>query len=435
MTTTDRRSDLDGAADGDAKGARRDDATANNDSESGTADVDTDTDTDTAVADARDTLASLTRRFAGHAARPTGEGVGVIEESGDRLAEHRAVAGEVQAALFDAGLACPEEAPEFGGRGLPSDAARQVRAMVDAADLPTRNMLFVGLNIVAPAIRAFGTPEQRERFLPGLLSGATVGCQLFSEPSAGSDLASVRTRARRDGDDWVLTGQKVWTSHAQIADWGEALVRTDPNHGRHRGLSVFLVDMSAPGVRVRPLRQMTGGAAFNEVFLDEVRVPDACRIGPAGDGWRVALTSLGSERGAMGGGDGPLSARVLGRFVELLSQHRVADNPALRARLGRTVSAVHVQQAAMRRPDTSWPAALAPVTGSIQKLLLNRALDAVGALVTEVLGNAEFVDTGTRNSYAWSEFALGVPALHLAGGTDDIQRGLIAHRGLGLPRG
>lgn len=389
-----------------------------------------------ALADARKVLAALERRFAGrdrHTSADAGR-VAVIEETDDHPQERRALAGEVQSALFDAGLAWPEESPAFGGRNLPPAVADRIRAMVDAAELPTRNMLFVGLNIVAPAIRAFGTDDQRARFLPGLLSGRLVGCQLFSEPGAGSDLAGVSARARRDGDGWVLTGQKVWTSHAQIADWGEALVRTEPDAGRHHNLSVFMVDMSATGVTVRPLRQMTGGAAFNEVFLDDVRVPDSCRIGPAGAGWQVALTSLGSERGAMGRGDGPLSSRVLTQLVDLLRDHHVADDPALREQLARVTAAVGIQQAIMRRPAPRWPAALAPVAGSVQKLLLNRALDAVDALVATVLGRTAFVDTGTPNAYAWSEFTLGVPALHIAGGTDDIQRGLIAQRGLHLPR-
>ncbi|MFC6935986.1 acyl-CoA dehydrogenase family protein [Actinomadura yumaensis] len=166
--------------------------------------------------------------------------------------------------------------------------------------MPDLQPLLVGLHIVAPAVRTHGSDDLKRRRLRPLLRGEVTACQLFSEPDAGSDLASVRTRAVRDGDAWTVTGQKVWSSGAHHADLGEALVRTDPDAPKHKGLTLFLIDMRAPGVEVRPLRQMTGGASFNEVFLTGVRVPDADRIGPLNGGWKAAITSLSSERAALG---------------------------------------------------------------------------------------------------------------------------------------
>ena len=182
--------------------------------------------------------------------------------------------------------------------------------------------------------------ELRAQALPALYRGETVGCQLFSEPGAGSDLAGAQTRAVRDGDHWVLNGQKVWTSMGHLADVGEALVRTDRDVPKHAGLTMFLVDMHAPGVTVRPIRQMTGGAAFNEVFLDNVRVPDTARIGGVGDGWKVASTSLGSERGTMSGSAGPLTPYVMERLVGLVRRLGADADPVHRPQIARTVARV-----------------------------------------------------------------------------------------------
>ncbi|ROZ45651.1 acyl-CoA dehydrogenase [Rhodococcus sp. WS3] len=360
--------------------------------------------------------------------------IAAVEESGADEAQVLAIARQVQSRLFDAGLAWPDGPAEYGGRELDEDDANRLESLIDSFDLPTRHNLFVGLHIVAPAILEYGTPEQRQRYLPALFRGDQVGCQLFSEPGAGSDLAGVSTKAVREGDDWVITGQKVWTSHGHVADLGEALVRTDPTAPKHSGMTMFMVDMHAPGVTVRPLRQITGGAAFNEVFLDEVRVPDSARIGAPGEGWRVALTSLSSERGSMGGAGGPLSPTVLNRLAGLIEQQDGGGDPFLRVRVAQTVGAVLAMRAAMDRADDEWLDGIAEVSGSVQKMLMTRALDEVSTLAADLLGHRAFVDTGVFNTHAWSEFILGVPGLHLAGGTDEIQRGLIANRGLRLPR-
>ncbi|MCC5579963.1 acyl-CoA dehydrogenase family protein [Microtetraspora sp. AC03309] len=360
--------------------------------------------------------------------------IAAVEELGEGHESEVRRARELQARLFDAGLAWPSGPPDCGGRGLSPEHDQVLDDVLQELGFPSREVLFVGLHIVVPAIDKHGTPSLRRRTLPALFRADIVGCQLFSEPGAGSDLAGVTTRAVRDGDDWIITGQKVWTSMGHLADVGEALVRTDPDAPKHEGLTMFLVDMRAPGVTVRPIRQMTGGAAFSEVFLDGVRVPDAHRVGEVGAGWRVAATSLGSERGSMSGVNGPVSPYVLERLATLVSRVDAVADPVHRQRVAAAVSAVVAMRAAADLPDGSWSHGLAPVSGSVMKMLMTRAVDQIAALAGEVLGERAFADHGEWDTYAWSEFVLGAPALHIAGGTDEIQLDVIAQRGLGLPR-
>lgn len=384
----------------------------------------------------RERLAPLVDGFVGDTGtRPVDDDrIAAVEELREG---HEAVVEQVrrfQGALCDAGLAWPSGPVEFGGMGLPAAHQTVLDEVLEDMGFPSREALFVGLNIVAPALVRHGSPELAHRIVGGLYRGELIGCQLFSEPGAGSDLASVATRAVRDGDEWVLTGQKVWTSMGHLADVGEALVRTDPAAPKHAGLTMFLVDMHAPGVTVRPIRQMTGGAAFNEVFLDEVRVPDSARIGGVGEGWTVASTSLGSERSTMSGAAGPLTPYVTERLVALVRRLGAEADPIHRPQIAKTVAAVTALRATSALTPGSWSHQLAPMSGSVAKLLLVRALDEIARLVADVLGNDAFVDDGEPDGFAWSEFVLGVPALHLAGGTDEIQRNVIAQRGLGLPR-
>ncbi|MDN5743595.1 MAG: acyl-CoA dehydrogenase family protein [Nocardioidaceae bacterium] len=367
-----------------------------------------------------------------------------ISESEDRIASVEELregheddvtrARRFQAALYDAGLAFPSGPRPFGGMALTPAHDDVLDDMLDDMGFPSREMLFVGLNIVAPALLHHASPELRERELPRLYRAETVGCQLFSEPGAGSDLAGVTAKAVRDGDDWVITGQKVWTSMAHLADVGEVLVRTDPSAQKHAGLTMFLVDMHAPGITVRPIRQMTGGAAFNEVFLDEVRVPDAHRIGGVGEGWRVAGTSLGSERSKMSGAAGPLTPYVLDRLHTLVRRLGSESDPVLQPQIARCVAAVTALRAATGLTPGTWSHQLESISGSLLKVLMARAADEIADLAEAVLEERAFVDHGEKDAFAWSEFILGVPALHIAGGTDEIQLNVIAQRGLGLPR-
>lgn len=211
-------------------------------------------------------------------------------------------------------------------------------------------------------------------------------------------------------------------------------MRTDRDVPKHAGLTMFLVDMHAPGVTVRPIRQMTGGAAFNEVFLDNVRVPDSARIGGVGDGWKVASTSLGSERGTMSGSAGPLTPYVMERLVRLVRRLGADADPIHRPQIARTVAAVTAMRAAAGLSPASYSHTLAPVAGSILEMLMVRAADEISALALAVLGERAVVDLGEPDTFAWSEFVLGVPALHIAGGTDEIQLNVIAQRGLQMPR-
>lgn len=383
----------------------------------------------------RERLAPLAAAFAtSDGGGATGDRVAAVEELRAGHEDHVLWVRRFQAALYDAGVALPGGAVDFGGMGLTAAHDAVLDDVLDDMGFPSREALFVGLNIVAPALLHHAAPELREEALPALYRGDTVGCQLFSEPDAGSDLAGVTARAVRDGDGWVLTGQKVWTSMAHLADVGEVLVRTDPAAPKHAGLTMFLVDMHAPGVTVRPIRQMTGGAAFNEVFLDGVRVPDGHRIGDVGEGWRVAGTSLGSERSTMSGAAGPVTPYVLERLVSMIRRLGSEADPVLRPQLARTVAAVTALRAAARLTPGSWSHQLEPVSGSVRKMLMVRAVDEIARLAEAVLGERAFVDHGEKDTFAWSEFVLGAPALHIAGGTDEIQLNVIAQRGLGLPR-
>ncbi|WCB37434.1 acyl-CoA dehydrogenase family protein [Gordonia polyisoprenivorans] len=384
-------------------------------------------------------LADLSGEFCSAAVDPVtddfgGDRIAAVEELRAGHEEVVARMRRLQGALFDAGVAWPGGPVDLGGLGLSAAHDEVLENVLDELGFPSREALFVGLNIVAPALLRHAPAHLRASVLPALFRGDLIGCQLFSEPGAGSDLASVTTRGVRDGDDWVITGQKVWTSMGHLADVGEALVRTDPEAPKHAGLTMFLLDMHGPGITVRPIRQMTGGAAFNEVFLDGVRVSDSRRIGGIGEGWAVASTSLGSERSTMSGPGGPLTPVVMARLVELVRRLDAEADPVHRPQIARTVTAVTAMRAAAGLSPGSWSHRMAPVSGSVLKLLMVRAADEIARLATEVLGERAFVDNGDPDTFAWSEFILGVPALHLAGGTDEIQLSVIAQRGLGLPR-
>lgn len=383
----------------------------------------------------REQLAPLADEFARPAnGTPVDDRIAAVEELREGHEEHVDWVRRFQAALYDARIALPSESTEFGGMGLTHAHAAVLEDVLDDMGFPSREALFVGLNIVAPALRDHASPELRDQALRSLHRAETVGCQLFSEPGAGSDLAGVTARGVRDGDDWILNGQKVWTSMAHLADVGEALIRTDSDAPKHAGLTMFLVDMDAPGVTVRPIRQMTGGAAFNEVFLDDVRVPDSHRIGAVGDGWKVAGTSLGSERSQMSGAAGPVTPHVLERLHTLVRRLDAEADPVHRPQIARAVAAITAMRAAAGLTPGSWTHRLEPVSGSVLKTLMSRAVDQIADLAEAVLGERAFVDHGEKDAFAWSEFVLGAPALHLAGGTDEIQLNVIAQRGLGLPR-
>jgi acyl-CoA dehydrogenase len=371
-----------------------------------------------------------------------GEGsddVAIFEEV-DRAKELEALARakEWRAARYDAGLGWITGPTEYGGRALPAAYERAYAALESGYRVPEQGFFGIGLGMVAPTILAHGTPEIRARYLPALYRGDIVGCQLFSEPGAGSDLASLQTRAVRDGDEWVITGQKVWTSGAHYSDIGEIICRTDPDLPKHKGLTAFLVDMKAPGVEIRPLRQMTGGANFNEVFFTEVRVPDDHRLGDVNQGWTVALTTLMNERasiGAGGGGGGGLGLASITRLAEMVRHFGLADDPLVRQRLADVYIHFQVAKYTNQRAMDRIKAGQAPGPElSIAKLSLTGNLWRTANFVAQVLGPRLVADTGEWGTYAWNQLLLGVPGMKIAGGTDEVLKNIIGERVLGLPK-
>ena len=347
------------------------------------------------------------------------------------------LAKQWRATRFDAGLGWITGPEEYGGRGL-SQAHERLYGQLEAKyDTPNMSFFGIGLGMVAPTILAHGTDTAKDAYLAKMYRGDIVGAQLFSEPGAGSDLASLQTRAERDGDEWIINGQKVWTSGAQYSDIGEIICRTDPDQPKHKGLTGFVVDMNAPGVEVRPLRQMTGGASFNEVFFTDVRVPDDHRLGDVNDGWRVALTTLMNERASIGSGSGGMGAGLssLARLGAMLRHFGKADDPVLRDQLMRVWIDFQVAKyTGQRGMDKIKAGQLPGPEMSIGKLALTQNLTNLSQFVSDVLGPRVTADTGEWGTYAWAEFILGTPGMRIAGGSDEVMRNIVGERVLGLPK-
>jgi acyl-CoA dehydrogenase len=261
---------------------------------------------------------------------------------------------------------------------------------------------------------------------------------LFSEPGAGSDLASLQTRAERDGEEWIITGQKVWTSGAHYSDIGEIIARTDPDLPKHKGLTGFIVDMSAPGVEIRPLVQMTGGANFNEVFFTEVRVRDDHRLGDVNNGWNVALTTLMNERAAIGAGDSGGAGAMAGmitRLIEMVRHFGLERDAVVRNQLADLVARQRVADFNNRRALSALRAGQLPGPEmSISKMALVENQKRMVAFLSHVLGPKLVANTGEWGTYAWSQFVLGTPGLRIAGGSDEVMRNIVGERVLGLPK-
>jgi alkylation response protein AidB-like acyl-CoA dehydrogenase len=344
--------------------------------------------------------------------------------------EHTARGQAWERTRFDAGWGALSRAPSSGGRGLPAFSEQLYRTEEAAFDVPRRSKIFpVTQHLVAPAIEIWGTDEQKRRWLRPMLRTDELACQLFSETEAGSDLAAVRTKAVRQGDGWILDGHKVWTSGARVATWGVAVCRTDPEVPKHAGITVFLVRMDAPGVTVRPIRQMTGGASFNEVYLDGVVVPDTDRLGPVGQGWKVTLSVLAAERLDSGslGLDNADRAIKLARHRALsdVERQQTADlfvRTLVQRLIGLRVTAA---LAAGREPGAE---------ASVGKLYATETMRRTSDLVVQLLGPRLVADTGEWGTFAWTEHLLGAPGYSIAGGSDEIQRTIFAERVLGLPK-
>lgn len=336
---------------------------------------------------------------------------------------------------FDAGFGWITGPRAYGGRELPAAFERAYRELSAGYAIPSQACFGIGLGMVAPTILAHAIDEVKERYLRPLYRGDIIGCQLFSEPVAGSDLAGIQTRAVRDGDEWVLTGQKVWTSGAHYSDIGEIITRTSPDKPKHKGLTMFLVDMRAPGVEVRRLRQMTGGASFNEVFFTEVRVPDSHRLGDVDEGWTVALTTLMNERAAIGGGGAGLGTMSMTRIFELAKAFGRSEDPLVRQGLAEAYIRTSVARYTNLRAMAKIRAGQLPGPEmSIAKLSLTQNLWYTANLVAGILGPRLTADTGEWGTFAWAEMLLGVPGMRIAGGTDEIMRNIVGERVLGLPK-
>jgi alkylation response protein AidB-like acyl-CoA dehydrogenase len=322
-----------------------------------------------------------------------------------------------QRTLFDAGWAGLHWPVEHGGRGLTVEHTAAWTTECAIAEVPPWiNM--VGIVLTGGSILAYGTPEQQATHLRPILEAEHVWCQLFSEPGAGSDLASLTTRAEEDGDHWVVSGQKVWCSNGRVADRGILLARTDPDAPRHAGISFFLVDMTLPGVEVRPLRQMTGGSEFDEVFLDEVRLPGDALLGPLHGGWGVAMATLTNERGYIG------SAGIsLARRLDAIAALEGADDDVTRDRLAELVARGRALQAMGRRQGP-----VASVAASLAKLGVTELMFDAALLEADLAGADSMLAGGV------SARVLGAPGGRIAGGTTQVQKNIIGERLLGLPK-
>jgi alkylation response protein AidB-like acyl-CoA dehydrogenase len=348
-------------------------------------------------------------------------------------------------ARFDAGLAWIHFPVGLGGLGAPRALQPVVDEAFAAAGAPDNEprRIGIGLGMAAPTILRHGTDEQRRRFLRPLWTGEEVWCQLFSEPNAGSDLAALATRAVRDGDDWVINGQKVWTSQAHLARWAILLARTDPDVPKHRGLTYFICDMTAPGVQVRPLRQITGDAEFNEVFLTDVRLPDSLRLGAVGDGWRVAQTTLMNERVAIGGAALPREGGMIGILARTWRERPDLRTPGLHDELLRLWVAAEAVRLTGERLRQQLAAGQPGPEGSAVKLSFATLNQRLSALEVELLGVEGLRhDDWTMRRSSTVDFLERTPVYRylrakgnsIEGGTSEILRNIIAERVLGLPR-
>ena len=339
---------------------------------------------------------------------------------------------------YDAGWACIRWDKEFGGRG--ATAIEQVIWNQEEAkyDLPG-GVFSIGQGMAAPTMMTWAAEEHHKRYLPKLASGEEIWCQLFSEPAGGSDLAALRTKAERDGDDWVINGQKIWTSGAHYSDYGIIVVRTDPNVAKHKGLSYFFLDMKSPGVEIKPIRQLTGGANFNEVYFTDVRIPDSQRLGEVGQGWQVALTTLMNERASIGGGSSAVNVDMAYRIANevMIDDKPAIEDGAVRAKLANW----YVQESGLRftgyRSMTAISRGEIPgPENSIVKLVGAPKNQEMASFCMDLLemSGAIWDDEMSKEAGIIQMNYMGAPGLRIAGGTDEIMANIIAERVLGMPQ-
>ncbi len=342
-----------------------------------------------------------------------------------------------QAKKFDTGFACITWPREYGGRG--STPIQNVIWHQEEARFRTPpNLFLIGIGMAGPTFLVHGSEEQKRRYLPAMARGDEIWCQLFSEPGAGSDLAGLRTSAVRDGEHWIVNGQKIWTTGAQYCDFGILVARTDPDLPKHAGLTYFIVDMNAPGIEVRPIQQINGGTGFNEVFFSDVNVPDHNRVGAVGNGWAVAIATLMNERASTSNLGG---VRYLPRLFELCSELPLGagsalQNPAVRQRLADfTVRGMGLRTTGYRILTALSHGGIPGPEASLGKLAGARLAQEMADFALELQGSAGMTlgAPETPQQSEWQELCLLMPGLRIAGGTDEILRTIIAERVLRLP--
>ncbi|MDO9457331.1 acyl-CoA dehydrogenase family protein [Nocardioides sp.] len=342
-----------------------------------------------------------------------------------------------QALLYDGGLVGVTWPVEAGGQGGTPMQQAIIDQELSRAGVPGLINL-IGIGMCGPTVIHHGSDAQKDRYLKRLLRADDLWCQLFSEPASGSDLAALRTRAVQTEDgSWRISGQKVWTTLAHVADFGIVLTRTDPDVAKHRGLTMFVVPMKAEGVTVRPLRQMSGGADFNEVFFDDVVVPDSERLGDVGDGWRVALTTLMSERLTLGGG-----GTEIGMSISSVAQHvarRIGDLSSDRQALARQdfgrayVDTLGIRYTGYRQLSAISRGAFPGPEASAGKLAGTRVARDLADLSVRLLGDDAAYAESADGSTGWQDAQAGLPGMAIAGGTNEVLRNVLGERVLGLP--
>jgi hypothetical protein len=365
-----------------------------------------------------------------------GEGADNFYREKDRAEEAKnAEAAKVwRQKKFDAGYGWISGPKELGGRELPGNydrAFNQLESMFRVAD---QSAFSISLGMVTPTIYAHGSQAAKDAYVKRLWRGEMIACQLFSEPGAGSDLASLTTKAEKDGDEWVITGQKVWTTGAHYSDIGEIIARTDWDLPKHKGLTGFIVDMKDPKVDIRPLKQMTGGASFNEIFFNEVRVRDDHRLGDVNNGWNVALTTLMNERASIGASNSG-DSNLLTRVTAMVKHYGLDSDPLVRIQLADLIMSYRV--AAMNSGRAAAKIKRGQLPGpemSITKMALVNNQAKLVKFLSHTLGPKLIADSGEWGTYAWANFVLGTPGLRIAGGSDEVMRNITGERVLGLPK-
>jgi alkylation response protein AidB-like acyl-CoA dehydrogenase len=371
------------------------------------------------------------RRTAGQQGWGLGDDrVSVVAERAEGELEEVAELRRYRAALYAAGLGWVDGPEEFGGRGLPAHYATLLRDIEAQYQLPDDGYVRFSVSILATTLLQHADPGIQHRYLSKIRSAELIACQLYSEPGAGSDLAGLSTKAIRDGDGWRITGQKVWSSGAHYSDIGFCIARTDSTVRKHAGLTTFLVDMRAPGVEIRPIRQLTGGASFDEIFLTDVYVPDEDRVGEVNGGWPVVVTSLLNERSAIGQEVG-VDEQLVERLIDLARNTPGALNERSRDQLADIAVrgwATRLTTDRLTRDGNPGPEL------AMAKILTTDLLSSMSDTASDILGAAHIADTGDWGTFAWSELTLGLPGLRVGGGTDEILKNAVGERVLNLPK-